>query len=185
MRYSIGTEEVGETFQRRDFPSPPPSYNMNRYIIAPPEYCDALQDVLLDSGHGSGETAVSSESRYTAWSNVVINTAEPPAYSVATSGHTPTTEMGPEELQRHSADTASITDSINSLSYTTTSTSPLNLVSSGDVITGAAVISPSHQQSSDAETTVCREKQNTVQSSTSDFEEDSLPSHLNSTTLPT
>ena len=57
MRYRIGTEEVGETFQRRDFPSPPPSYNMNRYIIAPPEYCDALQDVLLDSGHGSGETA--------------------------------------------------------------------------------------------------------------------------------
>ena len=57
IRYRIGTGEEGnETFQR--CPSPPPSYNTDhRYDIAPPEYCDALQDVLLDSGNGNGETA--------------------------------------------------------------------------------------------------------------------------------
>ena len=54
MRYRVGTsEEVGggESFDRHDYPSPPPSYDMSHtHIISPPEYQDALQDVLLDSG---------------------------------------------------------------------------------------------------------------------------------------
>ena len=126
-----------------------------------------------------------SESRYTTWSNTITVPAVLPEYSVATSGHTLNTELGPEDSQRHSGDAASTTDSINSLSYTTTSTVPLNLVSSGEVITGAAVVSPSHQPSSDAETAACQEKQNAVQSNASDSEEVTLPSHLNSTTVST
>ena len=52
MRYRVGTSE--ETIERQDYPSPPPSYDMSRrHIIAPPEYHDALQDVLLESGNSS------------------------------------------------------------------------------------------------------------------------------------
>ena len=50
MRYRVETGEEGaEMSNRRDYPSPPPSYNVSRrHSLAPPEYCDALQDVLLD-----------------------------------------------------------------------------------------------------------------------------------------
>lgn len=48
MRYRV--EEV-EEFHRSDCPSPPPSYDMSSSNnLAPPDYHDALQDVLLDSG---------------------------------------------------------------------------------------------------------------------------------------
>ena len=56
MRYHVGAseEEERERFDRQDYPSPPPSYDMShRHIIAPPEYQDALQDVLLDSANSS------------------------------------------------------------------------------------------------------------------------------------
>lgn len=49
MRYYVEGDE--ETFHRRDCPTPPPSYDMSSSNhLAPPDYHDALQDVLLDSG---------------------------------------------------------------------------------------------------------------------------------------
>ena len=62
MRYRVGSEEVG-SFHRDDYPSPPPSYDVShRYgTLAPPDYHDAFQDVLLDSGENNNNTETTGE----------------------------------------------------------------------------------------------------------------------------
>lgn len=57
MSYRIQEEDSEPGFSRVDCPSPPPSYNLsNSYALDPPAYCDALQDVVLDSGDNTTVT---------------------------------------------------------------------------------------------------------------------------------
>lgn len=65
MRYRIETSDElrGEAIERHDYPSPPPSYDMSHgHNIAPPEYQDAFQDVLLEAGDSSSSGQAASES---------------------------------------------------------------------------------------------------------------------------
>jgi hypothetical protein len=137
MRYHI-SEEVGrETFDRHDYPTPPPSYDVShRCIIAPPEYQDALQDLLLDSGDSSTRQTVA------VWSNAMI-TASPPEYSATAAAVTvlDTSGSGTETLQREENSNGD-TGSPKSLSCTTISMPSLDPVSSGEQITGAMLIPP-------------------------------------------
>lgn len=98
----------------------------------------------------------STESRYTTWSNIPIGTALP-EYSAVTSENMPHTELGAES-QGDNQGTSNSTTHLNSLSYTTTSAPPLNVVSSDELITGPVTISHP-PPSNETETTICPEKQ--------------------------
>jgi hypothetical protein len=132
MRYRVGTSE--ETIERQDYPSPPPSYDMShRHIIAPPEYHDALQDILLESGDSSntGQT----DSRLTSWSNIAMTVSTPPEYSAVV------TRSDAETLHQDTTaehDTSRTTRETDSLSNATMSLS--NILE--EQITGGELISP-------------------------------------------
>ncbi|CAI8053018.1 hypothetical protein GBAR_LOCUS28998 [Geodia barretti] len=132
MRYRVGTSE--ETIERQDYPSPPPSYDMSRrHIIAPPEYHDALQDVLLESGNSSntGQTG----SRLTSWSNIAMNISTPPEYAaVVTSTVLNTTETLHQDSEAEH-DTSRDTDSSSNATMSLS-----NILE--EQITGGELISP-------------------------------------------
>ena len=52
MHYRVQVrEESDDSAWQDDYPPPPPAYDVShQHGLAPPDYCDALQDVLLDSG---------------------------------------------------------------------------------------------------------------------------------------
>ena len=93
------------------------------------------------------------------WSNVLVSSA-PPEYT-AVAPDVQNTEL---ETAGSSQDDLPDTASINSLSYTTISTPPLNLVSSDELITGAGETSTSQLPRMDTEATTVHEKRSRMDS---------------------
>ena len=86
---------------------------------------------------------IPSDSRYTTWTNILISTVPPPEYSVATCRPicASSTELGTEVSQRDSSNSSG-----SAVSYTTTSSAPLQSASPDEQITiGAVLISDTQE----------------------------------------